>query len=90
MVFDLKYSFKIDKPKDMKTTFENLRKKIASHGGKLDGDDASGFISSNGVEGKYIVKAECIEITILKKALPLIPNRMVEKEIRNIFKDIAK
>ena len=82
--------FLIDKPKDIKTVFENLQKKIASNGGKLSGDEASGIISSNGVEGKYIVGADSIEITITKKASPLIPNRIIENEIRSIFKKIAK
>ena len=86
----MKFSFKIDKPKDIKATFENLRKKITSHGGRLEGDNTGGFISSNGVEGEYLVEADFIEITILKKASPLIPNRIIENEIRSIFKKIAK
>ena len=83
------FSFKIPVPQDIGTTLKNLQKKIAQHRGNFSGDKSSGFISASGIEGKYIVHEKDIEVIVLKKLLPLIPNRIIEREIRNIFNSVA-
>ena len=82
------FSFHIEKPNDINATFKKLKEKLEKHKGTLSGDDSRGYISSDGVEGSYIVGTDSIEITIHKKPLPIIPNRTVEKEIRRLFNKI--
>ena len=84
----MRFSFKIDKPMDMKSTYSQLRKTIESEGGSLTGDEVRGCITLLGVEGEYEVDASHIVVTITKKPSPLLPNRLIENEIRKHFKDL--
>lgn len=88
MVIKMIFSFKVNSPGDIIATLENLQKKLAQHKGKFNGDEKGGFISSNGIDGQYIVKENTIEITVLKKPL-LIPNKVIEKEIKKIFTEVS-
>ena len=86
------FKFKIEKPKDAETTFKKLKERIEIYNGELLGDVNSGVIKSDGVEGEYIFGKEFIEITIQKKPIYLgipVPNSLVEKKIRSIFKKIS-
>jgi hypothetical protein len=84
------FTFNIKKPEDIKSTFKKLKQRIEKYKGRLTGDDVSGSIFSDGVEGSYAVKADFIEITVHKKPLPIIPNIVVENEIRKIFLEIMQ
>ena len=86
------FSFNIERPKDVQTTFRKLKERLVKFGGSLSGGDNEGSICSDGVEGTYIVKTDSIEITIYKKPSILfipVPDALVEKEIRNIFREIS-
>ena len=83
------FSFKIDKPVNMEVAFGKVKEELGSLGGRLDGDEEKGFISVLGTEGTYAVHVDCIEIVVLKKMSPLIPNRMIEKEIRGAFERLC-
>jgi len=82
------FSFKIERPKDIETTFKKLKERIEKENGSLSGDNEKGSISSSGVEGMYIVKPDSIEITILKNPYKL--DLAVEIYIKNKFKKISK
>lgn len=56
--------------------------------GYLRGDEKNGEISSDGVVGTYEVNSDSVKITITKKPLAVIPNFVIEKEIRAIFNEI--
>jgi len=85
----MSFSFYIERPADVPATLERLKEYIAQHGGKMYGDDARGAIFINGGEGVYIVQEDSIKIIVSKKPSILIPNRLVENEIRKIFKEVA-
>ena len=80
------FSFKIDKPKDMKSTYVKLKHELESAGGTLAGDESNGRITLMGIEGEYETDVSHIIITITKKP-PLIPNRLIENEVRRFFND---
>jgi len=82
------FSFKIDKPTDIKSTFARLKEELESMNGRLEGDEQKGFISVLGTEGGYEVRDNYILITVTKKLSPLIPNKLIEKEIRGNFEKI--
>ena len=83
------FSFSIAKPQNMQATLENLKQKATAHGGSVDGDETSGIIKQSGVEGRYTVNENAIEIVVLKKPSVLLPNRVIESEIRKIFREVA-
>ena len=72
----------------MQAVFERLTHKLANTGGSLTGNEKEGFISAEGVEGRYIVSADTIQITVTKKPSSVIPNKLIENRIRAIFRDI--
>jgi len=82
------FSFKIDRPRDMKSTYSQLKHTIESEGGSLSGDNVRGSIVLLGVEGEYEVDADYIIISITKKPSPLLPNRLIENEIRKHFQQL--
>jgi len=82
------FSFSLERPDDIKSTFLKLKEELESHNGKLSGNDVSGSISSNGVEGTYVVEEDSIKIKIHKKPL-LFPNSLIENEIRRIFRKVS-
>ena len=82
------HSFTVDKPKNFQSAFRELRSFVdrsSDKGVKLDGDERSGTLFASGVVGDYVVGSESIEITIRKKPA-MIPNKMVENEIRKMFR----
>jgi len=79
------FSFKVNRPADLKATFINVKKLIEESGGSLVGDEHSGQISSHGVEGTYKVKANSIEITVNKKPTGY-PEFAVKSYITKVFK----
>ena len=89
MMRNIVFSFKIDKPDDIKSTFSKLKEELAPMGGKVEGDEKKGFIAVLGAEGGYEVAEDYILITITKKPSILLPNRLIEKEIRSTFEKIS-
>ena len=84
-------SFSVEKPKNFRAAFRELRSfadKNSDNGVKLDGDEQRGTLQASGVVGDYVVGAETIEITIRKKPA-FLPNKMIENEIRKMFKMVS-
>ncbi|MCL2215701.1 MAG: hypothetical protein FWB91_01645 [Defluviitaleaceae bacterium] len=84
------FSFKIDKPQDIGVAFGKLKEELKTLNGKLDGDEQRGLITVLGTEGEYEVHEDYILITITKKLSPLLPNKVIEKEIREKLKEVQK
>jgi len=74
------FTFNVEKPRDVKNALEKLKKMIEDGGGSLIGDEARGTISYNAVQGRYIVGADAIEVTILKKPA-FLPEPVIRKYI---------
>ena len=83
------FSFLLPKPQDIQHTLAAIKQKAVSNGGKLIGDESSGIITCRGVEGRYTVGADSIEIAVLKKPSRIMPNAFIEKEIRKIFQSAS-
>jgi len=84
------FTFYLDKPRNIPATFERLKDKLEGTGGRLTGDIKEGVISAVGTEGKYIIEENAIKITITKKPSSIIPNKLVEKQIKALFREIIK
>jgi len=82
------HTFELEKPSDISATFERLKKKLSAIGGNLTGNEKEGFISIEGVEGNYKVEPYSIIVTITKKPAAIIPNKLIEKQIKEIFRRI--
>ena len=83
------FTFTIEKPDaDSKKVFQKLKEMIEKEGGFISGDDKKGFISSDGVEGDYVVGTKSIEILIRKKPM-LYPEFAVERHIRSVFHEAS-
>ena len=83
------FSFEVEKPANVEKTLERLKNEIIDSGGALRGNEKSGHISSDGVEGSYKVFADHIMITVIKKPL-LYPEAAVEQYIRSEFRKASK
>ena len=81
------FTFILDKPSDVPAAYKLLKEKLASTGGKISGNINMGTISAEGVEGEYVVGEDAVKITITKKPY-ILPNRLVERQIRTLFRGI--
>jgi len=79
--------FEVEKPNNIGETIRKLKAKLAKEGGSMSGNEKAGRIESAGVEGNYVVKDTCIEITITK--CPLLQRLVIEPYVRNIFNEIS-
>ena len=86
----MSHTFKLDKPGNITATFERLKQKLSTIGGKLTGNEEEGTILVEGVEGRYVVESDVIKITITRKPASIIPNRLIENQIRSIFQEIRR
>ncbi|GBU28670.1 hypothetical protein R84B8_02230 [Treponema sp. R8-4-B8] len=77
------YNFLIDKPKNINQALQSLRSGIESRGGTFSGNSQQGNFKVSGIAGQYSV-ADRITVSISEKPA-LIPNSMIEKEVRNYF-----
>ena len=82
------FSFKIDRPRDMKSAYAQLKNTVESEGGRITGNEVQGSIALLGVEGEYEVDADYIIVSVTKKPSPLLPNRLIENEIRKHFQQL--
>ena len=76
----------ISKPSDINATLSKVAKTVKNGGGNFSGDEYSGRFNGGGVEGKYKVINDRIEIIITKKPL-FAPDSLVEKKIREYFRN---
>lgn len=82
------FSFSVDKPEDLARAFRKLKAKCEENNIHMRGDEKSGEILSDGIEGRYNVDANDIEITVTKKPSVFFTNSRIESEIRKIFREI--
>ena len=83
------FSFTIKKPNDIATTFKKVKAYAEKYKATFEGTETAGEVLFNGVKGNYAIENDVIRINILKKKLP-IPNRIIENEIRALFKEATK
>jgi len=79
----LGFSFSIDKPRNMSQAVQAVRSGILSKGGTFEGNEQQGNFRASGITGQYNV-ADRVAVNINEKPA-LIPNSMIEKEVRNYF-----
>jgi hypothetical protein len=82
------FSFRIPIPEDLEGVFENFKREIARNRGSLQGDLQSGRISASGVQGRYTVCENFINITVTRKPF-FLSNSFVENFIRNKFREAS-
>jgi len=77
------FTFSIDKPKNMRLAVQAVRSGIESKGGTFEGGEEQGNFRASGITGQYSV-ADRVVVNIHEKPA-LIPNSLIEKEVRNYF-----
>lgn len=82
------FSFNINKPSNLNLTITNINQRIVETGGVFEGDEKSGYILSDGIEGNYHVNIDSIKIDITKRP-PFIFNKMIERYIRRVFNECS-
>jgi hypothetical protein len=84
------FEFALRRPENLSATLRNLKYEIEKKDGKFYGNEAVGTIQLSGVEGLYETCEDSIKILITKKPSPIIPNKLVENEIRKIYERICE
>jgi hypothetical protein len=79
------FSFRIPIPENLETVFENFRGEIGRKRGFFQGDLQSGRIAVSGVEGRYNVCENFINITVTRRPF-FVSNSFIENFIRNEFR----
>ena len=77
-------SILLEKPRNVFQTFENVESAMKLYKGVLVGDENNGWISSYGVNMKYQVTDEAIELTVTKKPY-LFPESLIKDTIFDAF-----
>ncbi|MDR2484210.1 MAG: DUF4384 domain-containing protein [Treponema sp.] len=77
------YRFSFDKPANIRQAVQTVRTGIENKGGAFSGDESTGNFRASGIAGQYTV-ADRVNVTIYEKPA-LIPNSLIEKEIKNFF-----
>jgi len=77
------FSFYIDKPRNISNAVQAVRSGIMAKGGTFEGNEQQGNFRASGITGQYNV-ADRVSVNINEKPV-LIPNSMIEKEVRNYF-----
>jgi len=84
----MSFSFKLERPNDVAKTIKRLKEELKSISGttvKFEGNEESGWLISDKLEGTYKVEPNHILITISKKPV-LYPNAAIERVIKDEFK----
>ena len=81
----MSFSFKVEKPKNLRETLENVKKEVAKYKGSFVGNEKEGHISASGVKGTYVTADDAIELTITKKPF-LLPEFAIKSFVVNTFK----
>jgi hypothetical protein len=79
----LLHSFTINLPRNILQALEAVRVGFEEDGGFFYGNEYGGYFRSNGIRGNYIV-GEIVTFYIFEKPF-IIPNSLIEREIRNYF-----
>ena len=77
------YRFSFERPQNITEAVKSVRDGIIAKGGLFAGDEQRGNFQASGITGEYQV-AELVNVTIIDKPF-VIPNRMIEKEVKNYF-----
>ena len=83
-------SFRVDKPADFLSSFRKMQehvKKRKDDDIRLEGDENRGTLYAYGVVGDFVTGQDHIEIIIRKKPA-LLPQRMIENEIKKMFQQL--
>jgi hypothetical protein len=77
------FTFSIDKPRDIGRAVQTVRRGIEGKGGTFNGDERQGSFRASGISGQYSI-TDKVGVSINEKP-PLIPNALIEKEVKNYF-----
>jgi hypothetical protein len=77
------YRFSFDKPANIRQAVQTVRTGIEGKGGAFSGDESTGNFRASGIAGQYTV-ADRVNVSIHEKPA-LIPNSLIEKEIKKFF-----
>jgi len=77
------FTFSIDKPKNISQAVQSVRSGVEGKGGTFEGNEQQGNFRASGITGQYNV-SDRVSVNINEKPA-LIPNSMIEKEVRNYF-----
>ena len=77
------YRFSFDKPANIRQAVQTVRTGIENKGGAFSGDETTGNFRASGIAGQYNI-ADRVDVTIHEKPA-LIPNSLIEKEIKKFF-----
>ena len=81
----MSFSFKVNKPKDLRKTLEDVRNKVKEHKGSFVGNEKEGKVSVRGVKGMYVVAENAVEIAITEKPFYW-PEFIIKSYIVDTFK----
>jgi len=80
---DTSFNFSFAKPQNISQVIETVRSGIVRKGGTFSGDEQKGNFKANGITGQYKV-SNIVNVTIQEKPF-VIPNSLIENEIKNYF-----
>ncbi|GHU34202.1 hypothetical protein FACS1894105_00560 [Clostridia bacterium] len=85
------FSFQVSKPNNIKATLAAVKAEVEKYPrGKLTGNERQGsIITTDRVEGEYVVSDSYVTITISKKPFPILPNKFIENEVRKLWNELA-
>jgi len=79
---------KVTRPQDMHALYTRAKNDAEKHGIKWTGDMQQGHGSGFGFEGRYVVDANYITVTVLKKPL-FVTKARVEREIKQYVSQVS-
>ena len=77
------FNFSFTKPQNIRDAIETVRSGIEGKGGTFNGDEQQGNFKASGISGQYKV-SNMVNVTIQEKPF-VIPNSLIENEIKNFF-----
>jgi hypothetical protein len=77
------FNFSFDRPRDLSQAVQTVRAGIEGKGGSFAGNEREGTFRASGISGNYQVQ-DRVSVTINEKPF-VIPNRLIEKEVKNFF-----
>ncbi len=78
-------TFTVEIPgEDREQLLENARSSAEMMGATIDGDMTGGTFSGRGIEGRYSIAGDRLEVTILKKPA-LAPWPLIENIVKDFF-----
>jgi len=77
------FDFSFTKPQNIKEAVQTVQTGITSKGGTFTGNEQQGNFKASGIAGQYKV-TDIVNVTISEKPI-VIPNSMIENEVKNFF-----